>query len=80
MASNSPADLQRATQTLADALGRTIAAAPQQWYSFKPIWPETAEEAAVLERRARAILAGGLLPAGRPAAERAEDALTEAAG
>lgn len=80
VASNAPADLQRATQTLADALGRTIAAAPQQWYSFKPIWPETAEEAAVLERRAAAILAGGLLPTGRPAAERAADALAEATG
>lgn len=56
--SSSPADLQRATQSLADALAATIAAAPEQWYSFKPIWPETAEEAADLERRAAAMLAG----------------------
>ena len=31
----------------------TSRAAPEQWYSFKPIWPATAEEAADLERRAR---------------------------
>ncbi len=35
----SPADLQRATQRIADALERTVAAAPEQWYSFKPMWP-----------------------------------------
>jgi KDO2-lipid IV(A) lauroyltransferase len=77
--SSSPADLQRATQTLADALARTIGAAPEQWYSFKPIWPETAAEAAVLERRAAAMLAGGLLPDGRPA-DRAPEAPLESAG
>ncbi|HET8786234.1 MAG TPA: lysophospholipid acyltransferase family protein [Candidatus Limnocylindrales bacterium] len=53
-----PADLQRATQAIADALAATIAAAPDQWYSFKPIWPATAEEAADLERRATGMLAG----------------------
>ncbi len=37
---------------MADALALSIAAAPEQWYSFKPIWPATAEEAADLERRA----------------------------
>ena len=31
----------------------TIAAAPEQWYSFKPMWPSTAEEAAELERARR---------------------------
>src|SRR4051794_27198681 len=30
--SSSPADLQRATQTIADALEGTVAAAPEQWY------------------------------------------------
>ena len=40
----------------------TIAPAPEQWYSFKPIWPATAEaRRADLERRAAAMLAG---PAG----------------
>ena len=53
-----PAALQRATQAMADALAATIATAPEQWYSFKPIWPAGAAEAADLERRAGAMLAG----------------------
>jgi lauroyl/myristoyl acyltransferase len=53
-----PADLQRATQAIADAVALTVAGAPEQWYSFKPIWPETAEEGADLERRAREMQAG----------------------
>ena len=50
--STAPADLLVATQRIADALAAAIAAAPDQWYSFKPIWPDTAAEAAVLEERA----------------------------
>jgi KDO2-lipid IV(A) lauroyltransferase len=57
--SSSPADLLRATQQIADSLAGAIGAAPEQWYSFKPIWPSTAEESAALERRAIAALAGG---------------------
>ena len=56
--STNPADLQRATQRIADALARTIALAPHEWYSFKPMWPATAEEAADLERRAHEMQAG----------------------
>jgi phosphatidylinositol dimannoside acyltransferase len=56
--SSSPADLQRATQRIADALERTIRAAPEQWYSFKPIWPSDPDEARELEERAAAMLAG----------------------
>lgn len=56
--SSNPADLQRATQRIADSLERTIARAPAQWYSFKPIWPGTEAEAAELERRANEMLAG----------------------
>ena len=55
-----PAELQRVTQMLADALAANIAADPVQWYSFKPIWPETEAEAADIERRAL------LMQAGRP--------------
>lgn len=55
--SASPADLLAATQRIADSLEAAIAAAPDQWYSFKPIWPPTAEEAAALERRAAAMAA-----------------------
>jgi lauroyl/myristoyl acyltransferase len=64
--SSEPAELIRATQAMADALEATIGAAPDQWYSFKPIWPSTAEESAELERRALAALAGAgpaILPA-----------------
>jgi len=56
--SSDPADLQRATQRIADALEATIAAAPAQWYSFKPMWPDDPVEAAELEVRAGAMLAG----------------------
>ena len=56
VASSAPADLQRATQAMADAIQRSIAAAPDQWYSFKPMWPATADEAAALEARAGHML------------------------
>ena len=62
---NDPAALQRATQAMADALGKTIQTAPEQWYSFKPIWPAGAAEAADLERRAQAMLAGTADPGPR---------------
>ena len=55
---NDPADLQRATQAIADAVALTIGRAPEQWYSFKPIWPATAAEEADLERRACEMQAG----------------------
>ena len=58
VASSAPADLQRATQAMADAFGAVVAAAPEQWYSFKPVWPATAAESAALEARATAMLAG----------------------
>jgi phosphatidylinositol dimannoside acyltransferase len=58
VASSEPAELQRATQALADALQANIAAAPEQWYSFKPIWPGDPAEIADLERRARRMQAG----------------------
>ena len=47
--SSSPADIQRATQRIADFLEATVRAAPEQWYSFKPMWPDTDEEARALE-------------------------------
>jgi phosphatidylinositol dimannoside acyltransferase len=51
-ASDEPAELYRATQTLADELGSVIAADPGQWYMFRPIWPQTDADRA----RARAAL------------------------
>ena len=50
VASANPPDLQAATQRIADALEATVAAAPHQWYSFKPIWPGDPAEIADLER------------------------------
>jgi lauroyl/myristoyl acyltransferase len=58
--SSSTIDLQQATQRIADELSRTIGVAPEQWYNFKPLWPDTAAESSLLERRAQAMLAGGL--------------------
>ncbi len=66
--SSSPADLQRATQRIADALQVAIAAAPAQWYSFKPMWPDSLEEQHELERRAAAMLSGDASAVGGPAA------------
>ena len=60
---NAPAELQRATQAMADSLQRAIAAAPDQWYSFKPMWPETAEEADELAARAAVMQADTGSPA-----------------
>jgi hypothetical protein len=51
---------------IADALASTVAAAPDQWYSFKPIWPATAEEAADLERRAALMQSGAADPGPGP--------------
>ena len=51
-ASDEPAELYRATQALADALGSVIAADPGQWYMFRPVWPHTDAD----RTRARAAL------------------------
>ncbi|MEO8571977.1 MAG: lysophospholipid acyltransferase family protein [Chloroflexota bacterium] len=69
--SSEPAEIQRATQAIADALERSIAPAPEQWYSFKPIWPATAAESADLGRRAAAMQAGRPDPG--PSADRPHD-------
>ncbi|HEX7196001.1 MAG TPA: lysophospholipid acyltransferase family protein [Candidatus Limnocylindria bacterium] len=39
--STEPAEIHRATQALADALGGVIAEDPGQWYMFRPVWPQT---------------------------------------
>jgi KDO2-lipid IV(A) lauroyltransferase len=44
--------LLHATQQIADALEDMISVAPEQWYSFKPIWPETQAEKDDLAARA----------------------------
>jgi lauroyl/myristoyl acyltransferase len=75
--SGSPADLQRATQEIADALADSLAAAPQQWYSFKPMWPSTDEESAELERRAGAMLANERPREGRDGRSRTPESSAE---
>jgi KDO2-lipid IV(A) lauroyltransferase len=57
VASTAPEELARATQAIADALQRNIAAAPEQWYSFKPIWPTNDLEREALARRTPAGVA-----------------------
>ena len=57
--SSDPAEIARATQAVADALEATIAAAPDQWYSFKPLWPHSEDEKAELAQRAAAMATSG---------------------
>jgi len=61
--STDPLEVGRATQAVAAALERIVAAAPDQWYSFKPIWPATAEESAALAERPDAAGAHSFLNA-----------------
>jgi KDO2-lipid IV(A) lauroyltransferase len=44
--STEPAEIYRATQAVADALGGVIADDPGQWYMFRPVWPQTDEDRA----------------------------------
>lgn len=57
VASAEPAALIAATQEMADRLAESIAPAPEQWYSFKPIWPEDPAAQADLARRAARMAA-----------------------
>jgi phosphatidylinositol dimannoside acyltransferase len=77
VASASDADIARATQEIATALETTIGAAPEQWYSFKPIWPPTEEESAEQAARGARMLAGEARPRAATA-EAAEAADTNA--
>ena len=65
---SSPAAIARATQRVADALEEMVAAAPEQWYTFKPMWPESAAEERALEARVEALLGAAPLGAARPGA------------
>ena len=51
-----PPTLLAATQRIADALEVLVTPAPDQWFTFKPMWPATEAEAASLEARAVAIM------------------------
>ena len=52
VADDSPAETLRVTRLIATAVEDMIATAPEQWYSFKPIWPETDAEKQTLAERA----------------------------
>lgn len=49
---SSEAEVQRATQRIAEALESALRRAPEQWYSFQRVWPVTAAEQARLAERA----------------------------
>ena len=55
--SSDPAALQAATQRMADAFAASIAPSPEQWYSFKPVWPADPAEQEHLAGRATAMQA-----------------------
>ena len=55
VADSTDAELQRATQKIADALEDMISTAPEQWYSFKPVWPATEAEKEALAARAVSV-------------------------
>ena len=55
VADSSPAEVQRATQQVAASIEDMIATAPEQWYTFKPIWPHTETEKNELAARAEAM-------------------------
>lgn len=56
VADSSDRAMQRATQRIADAIEDMVATAPEQWYTFKPIWPETAGEKRALAARVVALV------------------------
>lgn len=55
VADASPAEQLRATQAIADALESMVREAPDQWYTFKPMWPAHRSAEEVLQERARTM-------------------------
>ncbi len=51
----SEAEILRATGAIGAALEAMVAQAPEQWYTFKPMWPATKQETAALAKRASEI-------------------------
>lgn len=76
VADDSPSTLLRATQEIADALERMVAVAPDQWYTFKPVWPNTTEEKDQLARRAAEMAADDKPASRRARSRRSTDELT----
>lgn len=59
VSSSDPASLQAATQLMADGFAASISPAPEQWYSFKPVWPADPAEQDRLAKRAAEMATGG---------------------
>lgn len=76
VASSDPAAIQAATQQMADAFAASVSPSPEQWYSFKPVWPAEPADQERLARRAAAMQANeaspeagaGAAPSGEPGA------------
>jgi lauroyl/myristoyl acyltransferase len=49
---SSAAEILRTTQAIAEALEAQVRESPEQWFTFKPMWPSTAGESRALELRA----------------------------
>ena len=79
VADDRPSTVARVMQRIADAVEEMIAAAPEQWYSFKPIWPASQEEERRLAERHAAMLRDDL-PDRVPGATPARPAALAAAG
>jgi KDO2-lipid IV(A) lauroyltransferase len=65
----SPRSIAIATQAIADALESFVRAAPEQWHTFKPMWPATESEERRLEARAMTMIADDAPPRPRGRAE-----------
>ncbi|MBX3028622.1 MAG: lysophospholipid acyltransferase family protein [Chloroflexi bacterium] len=63
----SPRSVAIATQAIADALEGFVRRAPEQWHTFKPMWPATVAEQRLLEARAMTMLADAAEPRARRA-------------
>jgi len=57
VADASPRSIAIATQAIADALEAFVREAPEQWHTFKPMWPATDAVARTLEQQALVMLA-----------------------
>jgi KDO2-lipid IV(A) lauroyltransferase len=53
---DAPVTIARATQALADAVEAMVAPHPEQWYTFKRMWPPSGEQAELLAARAALVL------------------------
>ncbi len=65
VADGSPRSVAVATQAIADALEGFVRHAPDQWHTFKPMWPATDAEQRQLEARAMTMLADTVEPRAR---------------